>query len=229
MSFDRPYVVAVRILLLLLVAGGRLPNAAIGEDAAKPRYESEIRRYEAADRSNPPPPHAILFVGSSGIRLWKTLHEDFAGFPVINRGFGGSHISDCVAYADRIVIPYKPRMIVFRAGINDIHAGKTPEQVLKDFDAFVQKVRGKLPEVRIVFLSINPSLQYWKMAAAERKANGLIKDYIAAGQNMEHVDIGAAMLGPDGKPRPELYVGDGLHCTAEGYKLWTSLVRPHLK
>jgi lysophospholipase L1-like esterase len=229
MNIAQLRVAAVRLLLLLLLATCRLPHLAIAEDAARKPFEPEIRRLEAADRTNPPPQNAILFIGSSGIRFWTTLQKDFPDFPVINRGFGGSHISDSVYYADRIVIPYKPRLIVFRAGINDIHAGKTPEQVLHDFDAFVQKVRAKLPKVRIAFLSINPSLKYWNLIATERKANELVKAYIAAGENLEYIDISTAMLGADGKPRPELYVKDGLHNTAEGYRLWTSLVRPHLQ
>jgi lysophospholipase L1-like esterase len=206
-----------------------VPSLVLAEDQKPNHYENDIRKYEEADKTNPPPQNAILFIGSSGIRLWTTLEKDFPEFPVINRGFGGSHISDSVYFADRIVIPYKPRLIVFRAGINDIHSGRTPEQVRDDFDAFVQKVRAKLPDVRIAFLSINPSLKYWNMIETERKANELIQAYIAAGKNLDYIDISTAMLGPDGKPRPELYVQDGLHCTPEGYRLWTSLVKPHLK
>jgi len=212
----------------LLWTGGTFCPA-VAEDSPSKRWEPDIRKFEESDKTNPPPQGAVLFIGSSGIKRWNTLKEDFPECTVINRGFGGSHIVDSVHYADRIVIPYKPRLIVFRAGINDLHSGRTPEQVLGDFDAFVKKVRDKLPETRIAFLSINPSLKYWNCIEQERKANELVKAYVAAGTNLDFVDISTAMLGADGKPRPELYVADGLHCTAEGYKLWTSLVRPHLK
>ena len=83
--------------------------------------------------------------------------QDYPDYKVINRGFGGSQIADSVYYADRIIIPYKPRLIVLQAGTNDINAGKSPEQVLADFKAFVEKVRAKLPDTRIAFLSINPA------------------------------------------------------------------------
>jgi lysophospholipase L1-like esterase len=223
-QIDRKWLLWLLLPFVLVLSG----RATAAESPSK-RWEEDIRRFEEADKTNPPPQNGILFIGSSGIALWKTLQEDFSEFPVINRGFGGSHIADSVYYADRIVIPYKPRLIVFRAGINDLHAGKSPEQVLSDFASFVQKVRERLPDTRIVFLSINPSIKYWDCIEKERAANVLIQAYVAKGKNLDYVDIGVAMLAADGKPRPELYVSDGLHCTAEGYKLWTSLVRPHLK
>ena len=198
--------------------------------AAEPenRFEGEIRAFEQADATNPPPQHAIVFVGSSGIRLWKTLAEDFPNHRVINRGFGGSHIADSTYFADRILIPYHPKMIVLRAGLNDIHAGKSPEQVEADFKAFVAKVRGSLPDTRIVFLSINPSPARWANIERERRANELIRAYIAMQSNMEYVDISTPMLGADGLPRGELYIADRLHPSGEGYKLWTSIIAPHL-
>jgi lysophospholipase L1-like esterase len=228
-QIDRFYNPGVRTSLALLLLMGLLPWPAMGKEPASKRWEKDILKFEERDRSDPPPKNAILFIGSSGILRWKTLKEDFPDLPVINRGFGGSHVIDSVYYADRIVIPYKPRMIVFRAGINDIHSGKTPEQVVRDFDAFVTKVRAKLPETRIAVMSINPSLKYWKMYDREQKANELLRDYVKAGKNLDYIDVSTAMLGKDGRPRPELYVADGMHGTPECYKLWTSLVRPHLK
>ena len=193
------------------------------------RWEKAILAFEAADKKSPPPQGAVLFIGSSGIALWKTLAQDFPEHKVINRGFGGSQIADSVYYADRIVIPYRPRLIVLRAGSNDIHAGKTPEQVLADFTAFVEKVRAKLPDTRIAFMTINPSPARWKNVEREKKANRLIQEYVAAHKNLDYIDSFSPMLGPDGKPRDELYVKDRLHCNAAGYKLWTEIVRPHLR
>ncbi len=195
---------------------------------ASEHWESDIRRFEAADRANPPPPNAVLFVGSSGIVLWKTLAQDFPEYKVINRGFGGSQIADSVFYADRIITPYKPRFIVFRAGTNDIAAGKSPEQVFEDFKAFVTTVQTRLPKTKIVFLALNPSPLRWGNFAKESKANEFIKAYVAAGKNLAFVDIAAPMLGTDGKLRAELYAADKLHNSPEGYKLWVQLVRPHL-
>jgi lysophospholipase L1-like esterase len=193
------------------------------------RWQKAIAAFKEADKSDPPPPGAILFLGSSTIVRWKTLAQDFPEHKVINRGFGGSNISDSVFYADRIVIPYRPRLIVLRAGGNDIHAGKTPEQVAVDFKAFVEKVRAKLPEVRIAYMPINASPSRWANAEREKKANQLIKEYIASGKNLDYIDAADATLGPDGKPREDLFVKDRLHFNEEGYKILTTIVRPHLK
>ncbi len=195
---------------------------------ASEHWEADIRRFEAADRANPPPQNAVLFIGSSGIVLWKTLAQDFPEYKVINRGFGGSQIADSTFYADRIVFPYKPRLIVLRAGTNDIAAGKSPEQVFEDFKAFVATVRARLPQTRIVFMSLNPSIARWGNFAKESKANELIKAFIAADKNLTYIDTVGPMLGTDGKPRPELYASDKLHNSPEGYKLWAQLVHPHL-
>ncbi|MCX6910286.1 MAG: GDSL-type esterase/lipase family protein [Verrucomicrobia bacterium] len=121
------------------------------------RWEKDILAFESADTKNPPPKDAILFIGSSSIKLWKTLAKDFPGHKVINRGFGGSQIADATRYADRIIIPCKPRLIVLGAGGNDIHGGKSPEQVADDFKAFVEKIRAALPDTRIAFYAITPA------------------------------------------------------------------------
>ncbi|HEY8746736.1 MAG TPA: GDSL-type esterase/lipase family protein [Tepidisphaeraceae bacterium] len=112
------------------------------------RWEKEIAAYEAADKQNPPKQGGVVFTGASGIRMWKTLEKDFPDQAVINRGFGGSEMADSAYFADRIVTPYKPRLVVVQAGGNDINAGKSPEQVLTDFKSFVEKIRAKLPGTR---------------------------------------------------------------------------------
>ena len=193
------------------------------------RYEATILAFEAADKTNPPPQNAILFTGASNIVGWKTLAEDFPGLAVINRGFGGSHIADCVYYADRIVIPCKPRVIVFRAGGNDINAGKTPEQVAADFKAFAEKVHAKLPNTRIAYWPMSPSIARLTNWQRDKKGNKLIKAYIVAGKNMVYIDAAEATLGPDGKPRAELFKPDGLHFNREAYKMFAKIIRPYLE
>ncbi len=214
------------VVVLGMAPDGRTAEAT--NDVAVSRWEKDIRAFEEADRTNPPPRDAILFIGSSSIRLWKTLAGDFPGHRVINRGFGGSQIADATQFADRIVIPCRPRMIVLHAGNNDIHAGKTPTQVFEDFKAFVAKVRGALPEVRIAFMSINPSPARWAEADRQREANRLIREYVAAAENMDYIDLYDAFLGPDGTPREDIFVPDRLHQNAEGYKIRAAITRPHL-
>ena len=166
-------------------------------------------------------------MGSSSIRLWN-LKDSFPGLPVVRRGFGGSQLADSVRYAGRIVVPCKPRIVVLYAGDNDTASGKSPEEVARDFESFVGAVRRALPETRIVYISIKPSIQRWHLAAAMREANALIRAIVEKDPAMSFVDVWPAMLGEDGKPRRELFVEDGLHLSAEGYRLWSRLLLPHL-
>lgn len=196
--------------------------------AAANRWEASIARFEALDKQKPPPKNGILFVGSSSIVGWDVA-KGFPGLPVINRGFGGSQIADSVRYADRIILPYGPRVVVFYAGDNDIAAGKTPQQVLADYRALVKKVHDALPKTRIVFVGIKPSINRWSLIAKIREANALVKAEAAKDPRLVFLDVERPMLGADGKPRAELFKSDGLHLNAEGYKLWNELLLPHLK
>ena len=213
------------LLCLLFCAASELIAA---EQSSSQRWEPEIRAFEAVDRANAPPQDSILFVGSSTIRMWKTLAQDFPQYKVLNRGFGGCQIADCTYYADRIVVPYQPRLIVLRAGGNDIAAGKTPEQVCVDFQAFVDNVRAKLPKIRIAYMTINATPARWANVEREKKANRLIKECIVKGENLDYIDTFDATMGADGKPRKELFVRDRLHFNAEGYKILASEVHRHL-
>lgn len=195
---------------------------------AKPPFADDIAAFEAADRAHAPPKDAVLFVGSSSIRFWESLEKDFPGVPVIDRGFGGSTIADCARYADRIVVPYRPRRIVFYAGDNDIAAGRAPALVAADFTAFVRQVRAALPGVPILFISVKPSLARWTLAAQIRETNRLVRE-AAAKEDFDFLDAYAPMLGADGLPRKELFREDGLHMTPEGYALWTRLVDPFVR
>lgn len=193
------------------------------------RWEKEIAAFEAADRTNPPPANAILFLGSSSIRLWKTLAEDFAGRPVINRGFGGSYVADSTAFVDRIVLPYRPRQIVFYAGDNDLAGGKSPAQVETDFQQFVSTVHRTLPQCGIAFIAIKPSPARWSLVNQQKEANERVRRFTQPDQRLAFIDVFTPMLASDGQPRAELFAADKLHLNAEGYRLWRTLVRPHLK
>lgn len=212
-----PFLVAT----LLLVAPASAPTPV-------DPWEADIQRFEQADLTNPPAPGGVLFLGSSSIRMWETLAEDFAGAPVVNRGFGGSEIADSTRFVGRIVVPHRPRLIVLYAGDNDLVNGKTPTQVATDFEAFVARVRRDLPGTRTAFISIKPSPARAALIDAARVANGLIRDTIDRDRRLSYINVFTPMLDADGKPRPELFGEDGLHLNAAGYALWTRLVKPHL-
>jgi lysophospholipase L1-like esterase len=216
----------------LLVASFVLAMAALalcGQARDFSQWENDIKAFEAADAEQMPPKKAILFIGSSSIRMWTDIAKDFPAKKVINRGFGGSQIVDSTYFADRIVIPYKPKMIVLYAGDNDLQDGLSPEQVLADYKAFVEKVRGKLPKVKIAFISIKPSPSRAALLPQVVAANELIRTYSAEEPRMMFIDIYTPMLGPDGQPRKELFVADMLHLNRQGYDIWKEAVAPYLK
>lgn len=187
-------------------------------------WEEDMRRFAESDARQPPAKHGIVFVGSSSIRLWKTLAQDFTGKTVINRGFGGSEVRDSTWYADRIVIPYAPRQVVLYAGDNDLNSGRTPEQVRNDVLAFVARVRRDLPDARISYLSIKPSPARAQLLPAVITANRLIKNALAPLPRVDYVDVYTPMLDADGKPRAALFRADRLHMTADGYAIWHKAV-----
>jgi hypothetical protein len=188
-------------------------------------WEKEIAAFEQSDLTNPPPKNGVEFIGSSMIRRWTTLAEDFPGQPVFNRGFGGSEIVDSTHFAPRVIFPYAPRMIVFRAGGNDLWAGKTPEQVFADFQEFTAAVHAKLPATEIVFLSWSPTPSRWKQHEQEKELNRLIENFVRPTPHLQYIETYDLPLGTDGLPRPDLFVADQLHFNAEGYKLLTERVR----
>ena len=218
-------IVAFTAMTLLAAGGACLPPPPVPSG----QWEAEIRAYEEADRRSPPPPGGVLFMGSSSIRMWETLAEDFPGVPALNRGFGGSQIVDSTYFADRIVTPYRPRMIVLYAGDTDLAAGKSPEQVFRDFRQFVETVRKQLPEARIAFLSIKPSPSRRHLIPEVRAANEAIRRFTESDPRLDYIDVFTPMLGEDGEPRAGLYAADKLHLSPAGYAVWKAAVAPYLR
>src|SRR4051812_38249964 len=202
------------------------PSYAEARDYA--RWEKEVAAYEAADVKSPPPKGGILFIGSSTIRLWKTLAEDFPDYKVINRGFGGTEIVDSTRFADRLIFPHEPKQIFLRAGGNDIHAGRTPREVAHDFAEFVRVVRTRLPRTEILYISVSPAPARWGESDKYRELNRLIREMALDMPRVGFVDTFDLSLTADGKARPELFVKDRLHFSPEGYKLLAECVRPFL-
>jgi lysophospholipase L1-like esterase len=192
------------------------------------RFEKNVRAYEEADKTNAPPQGAILLAGDSQFFRWKTVHEDLPGYTIINRGIDSFQTSDLLHFTERLVLPYKPRLIVLHVGGNDVHGGKSPERVLADFKEFVTKVRAALPQVPIAFSSITPGPGRWDEAEARKKTNLVVKDYIATQKNLHFIDLWDSMLTPDGKPREDLWVADRIHPNHEGYLIRVKIMKPLL-
>lgn len=192
------------------------------------KWEKEITTFEAADKKEFPAKGGVLFIGSSSIKRWTTLKKDFPGRNVINRGFGGSQTIDSVHFAERIVFPYEPKMIVFYAGGNDIAANKKPEQIFANYKAFVEKVHQRLPDTKIAFISIAGAPVRWAQVEKVKAVNGMTEEYTKTKPNLAFINIFPLMLDKDGKPRDELHVKDRLHMNADGYAIWRAAVEPYL-
>lgn len=187
------------------------------------KWEKEIAAVEKRLKANPPKPGAVFFAGSSSIRLWD-LKKSFPDLAAVNVGFGGSRIPDSTHFAPRILLPYRPRAVVFYAGDNDTAAGRTPQQVADDFKAFAAAVHKEVPKARILFVAVKPSLARWKLFDTQREANALVKAVCKTDDRLAFIDVVPAMLGEDGKPNPDLFVKDGLHLSPKGYGIWAGLV-----
>jgi lysophospholipase L1-like esterase len=197
---------------------------------ADTRWQASLAAFDAADQEHAPPPGGVLFVGSSSIRLWDGLEKQFSAQPVvIKRGFGGSRMSDCTHYLDRLVTRYQPRLVLVYAGDNDLAEGRTPIEVLQSFQAFADGVHRKLPATRIAFISIKPSPLRRELLPQIREANALINDYTRTQDTLEYIDVFTPMLDGDGAPRAELFRADALHMNDAGYALWKRVIAERLR
>jgi lysophospholipase L1-like esterase len=222
----RPEVRVIRSCFRLGLSSLLAIACAVPVAAQTDRWEKDIAAFEAADRVALPPKGEIVFVGSSTIRLWD-LAASFPDLKTINRGFGGSEMADSTRYVDRIVVPYSPRIVVVYAGDNDI-MGTPSETITIAFERFVRAVHAKLPETKILYIGIKPSLLRWNQVDRMRMANDMIRQFCERDDRLGFVDMDQAVLGWDEKPRKELYLPDGLHLTPAGYQVLTALVRPFL-
>lgn len=224
-SYSRLLLVFLGVLLFATVTYSKKQKDESGTGPDPLRFKKEIDAFIEWDSRNSVPADAILFVGSSSIRLWAT-HDCFGDMTVINRGFGGSHIWDVNYFAESIVLPYKPKVIVFYAGDNDIAGKKSPKRVLKDYQSFVKLVGAKLPNTSIVFIAIKPSQARWSLWGGMKEANSMIRDFSSGDDKLFFVDTSVALLDSTGKPDKRFFLEDGLHFNEAGYKIWTGMIRP---
>ena len=192
-------------------------------------WDAAFNAFAADDAAHPRPPGGVLFVGSSSIRLWNDLEDQFKDLPVvIKRGFGGSQLSDCVKYLNRLVVRYQPRTVLVYAGDNDLAAGTTPEEVLRRFTAFVEGVHRDLPDTDIAYISIKPSPSRLSLLPRIRETNALIRQYADAEGKVDFIDVYTPMLDASGKPRAELFRTDALHLNADGYAVWKRVIAQYV-
>jgi len=211
----------------LLMVPVMLTGSGEASDPDPNRFAKQIETFTEWDSRNAVPADPVLFVGSSSIRLWRT-HEGFPDLPVVNRGFGGSHISDVIHFSDRVVLPYEAQVIAFYAGDNDVAGGKSAQRVFEDYRRFVGLVHAAKPDTRIVFLPIKPSRARWALWPTMAKANDFIRDWCQQDKRLSFADLATPLLGSDGMPRRELFLKDQLHLSPDGYAVWNKALAPVL-
>ncbi|MEM6505113.1 MAG: SGNH/GDSL hydrolase family protein [Planctomycetota bacterium] len=193
------------------------------------RFEQEIRAFEAGDAEAMPPENALLFVGSSSIRMWhKTLAEDMAPLTVIGRGFGGSNANDLLHFYGRIVLKYQPRAVVIYEGDNDVDQSIAPLGILATYERLLDRIEADLPGCRVYLLAVKPSPMRWALWPTMLEVNEGLAELADERKSVVYIDIATPMLGEDGKPRADLFIQDNLHLNRRGYQLWRNTIRPVL-
>lgn len=187
-------------------------------------YEDEVRRLEVSGQQTGYKAGTI-FYGSSTVRLWDSLQRDLPGLEPVNLGFGGSTLAACVWFFARVMQNYQPKRLVVYAGDNDMGDGRHPEEILIFFQQLAAQVKQRFGDIPCYFISLKPSPSRWHQADQYRFTNGLIEKEIAGKlSNWHYIDIFPAMLNKDGKPKPELFLSDGLHLSKKGYSLWKTII-----
>jgi len=218
-----------RIGTLVLLAPVAL--ALLGQEGASRQaaFGYEIERFLEEDKVSPPPRGAILFVGSSIFREWADLEKQMAPLPVLNRAFGGSRTWEVLYYADKIVLPYEPKIIVYYCGSNDVGSGASAAEVAANFGAFADKVAARLPDTRIFFVSINKAPEKEHLWKVVDEANSRIRDSAKRNKRLGFIDVNPVLFDAAGKPRLELYREDGLHFRPAAYAEFAKIIRPVLE
>ena len=190
-------------------------------------WNDEINAFDELNGDSPLQ-GGVLFTGSSSIRFWKDPIKDFNNPNILNRGFGGSQLIDLVENFDRVILQYHPAKIVIYSGDNDVQAGKSAEIVYGNFCTLYGMIKAELPDAKVYYIAIKPSLNRWSKVLEMKKANTMINEFLNTKSNAFFVDIFSPMIGLEGKPQKKWFIEDGLHMTNEGYELWTKILSPFI-
>lgn len=193
-------------------------------------FAEEIAVFQKKDSLNPPPQHEIVFVGSSSFTKWTDVQDYFPSYPIINRGFGGSTLVDVIRYEEQTIFKYNPKQVVIYCGENDVASADTitGEIVFERFKQLFTDIRQRFPGIPVVFISMKPSPSRWQMRERLMNGNDRIRKFMQKQKKAKFISVWKPMLGPDGKPMPEIFIKDNLHMNAKGYAIWKKLIEPYL-
>ncbi|MFK8008504.1 MAG: GDSL-type esterase/lipase family protein [Saprospiraceae bacterium] len=198
-------------------------------DAPFARFQNEIDNFIEQDKKNSFPKKEVMMTGSSSIRFWTTMDKDFPKFSVLNRGFGGATIPEVLHFAGKYIFQHEPQIIVFYCGENDISEGASPETVFASFKTFVKIIETRLPETKLIYISMKPSIARWNLWPEYQAGEKLIKEFVNKNPKIEYMDSSISMLEKNGEVRKDIFVEDGLHMNAKGYEGWTEQLKPILE
>jgi hypothetical protein len=219
-------IAATIVATMTFVAAAQAPQGApAGQEM---RFADQIKAFQDQDKSAPPPQQAILFIGSSMFRQWTNVKEHMAPLPVFNRAFGGSRTWEVLHYMDQVVLPHRPRIIVYYTGSNDVNAGEPSTAIVSRTKAFISKVHSALPDTRIYYVAINRSPDKrarWNVVDA---VNADMKAFAATSSYVRHIDLNPVLFDAKGEPRTALYREDGLHFHPPAYDLFAGIIKPVL-
>lgn len=197
----------------------------------KAPFWNDIQQFKKKDSAAFPQAEQILFVGSSSFTMWKDVQDYFPQHPIINRGFGGSSITDLIRYANDIILPYQPKQIVIYCGENDFAGDEKlmPAQVAERFYELFNIIRKKYKKVPIAYVSMKPSPSRTHLMAKFDVANVMIREFLKKKKRTDYIDVYHAMLNSDGTPMTDIFLKDNLHMNKKGYAIWQKIIEPYLK
>ena len=199
----------------------------IKRSTSSSKWESDISEIEAR-YGDDIPKGAVIFYGSSSIRKWSSLAEDMSDIEALNHGFGGAKTSDCLYYADRMVVAFKPKAVVYYAGTNDIGKGRTVEEAYADTVDFIEYVHEELPKTQIYYISQTQQPKRSGKWSQMQELNEKVHEYSLVDDRVTYIDTTTVLNMEDGSCRTELFLNDGLHVNSDGYEVWASIIRPVL-
>ncbi len=195
-----------------------------------PPFWNDIVAFKKLDSVQPVPKHSLLFVGSSSFAMWNDVNKYFPGYPIVNRGFGGSTLVDVIRYAYDVILPYQPKQVVIYCGENDLASSDSVSaaDVVKRFKTLFAIIRLNLPGATIDYVSIKPSPSRKHIQSKVIEANKQIKAFLKKQKRSGFIDVYPLMVDAVGNPREELFIDDRLHMKPEGYAIWKRIILPYL-
>lgn len=219
------YLVKISFVLAVLLSA----YSAFSQYNPDEKWGESIAKFAHQDSLDMPEPGGILFIGSSSFTIWKDVNDYFPGKNIVNRGFGGSQMSDVLHFKEKLILPYQPKQIVVYVGENDLAAGETPESVFEEGKQLVSWAKEHFSEVEFVLLSAKSSPRRWELRDKMKDLNVTLAEFASKNEGVEYANIWQPMLGENGKPRPEIFMEDSLHMNANGYKIWQKVLKPYLE